>query len=67
MTEAKKFKIDSFVYAMEGPQDVSGSLDVQNGVSVSFRAELTPEERQALHDLLERVVARVRESIKGNL
>ena len=67
MTEAKKFKIDSFVYNMEGPQEVSGSLDVPNGVSVSFRAELTPEERQALLELLERAVARVSESIKGNL
>ncbi len=67
MTEAKKFKIDSFVYNMEGPQEVSGSLDGPNGVSVSFRAELTPEERQALLELLERAVARVSESIKGNL
>ncbi len=67
MTEVKKFKIDSFIYAMEGPQEVSGSLDVQGEVSVNFRAPLTPDERQVLHELLERVVARVSESIKSDL
>jgi len=46
---------------------VSGSLDVQGEVSVNFRAPLTPDERQVLHELLERVVARVSESIKSDL
>lgn len=67
MTEAKKFKIDSFVYDMEGPQALSGSINVQGEVSVNFRAPLTPDERQALHELLARVVARVSESIKTDL
>ena len=67
MTEAKKFRIDSFVYSMEGPQELSGSIDVQGEVSLNFRAPLTPAERQALHELLERVVARVSESIKSDL
>ena len=67
MTEAKKFKIDSFVYAMEGPLELSGSIEVQDGVSVSFRAQLNPEEHRAIHELLESVVARVRESIRAGL
>jgi hypothetical protein len=67
MSEAKNFKIDSFVFDMEGPNVLSGTIETQSAVSVSFRTELNADERQALHELLERVVTRVRESIKGEL
>ena len=67
MAEAKNFKIDSFVFDMEGPNVLSGSIDVRGDLSVTFRTELNADERQALHGLLEGVVARVRDSIRADL